>query len=298
MIPTCDVNTMIYTLLIVVISLARCTSDSTALKGQAVAESCRPYYEDSWEEYDRRGRYNRARDGRSPRDPCQQTALGGLQGPPGPQGPPGCSITGPQGPAGPRGPQGFQGIPGPIGPAGPAGPEGPQGPVGPAGSTGLRGPQGPTGPQGPQGPPGVVQVHSGYLYGTLSVPESLGLNSLIPFTSIGEITGGVSVVANSDDNLGLKVSAAGKYRLSFSLTVLGQGVGVAVGVLINDALVNTGGSFGIETQSNVNGVLAGSIILKLAANDEVSLLALTSITLPALSLLSSNQMWFDLEQIA
>lgn len=261
---------------------------------------------------------------RYPREGCyapppqhnQISYIAGPRGPRGPTGPPGHGIPGPEGPPGPRGPPGFQGFPGPCGPQGPMGPPGltgqvgrcgpmgppgpmgPEGPPGQPGSMGLQGPPGPAGPQGIPGPPGTMLSNFGYLYASLPQSRTLTLGDLLAFPIVGELVGSVTSVSNGAEIIGLQVGTSGKYRLSLGLNILGLGINVAVGVLVNGSPAPYGGQFATGSLLNLTGMLGGTTVLNLTAGDQVTVGALTALALPAMASLINNQMWLLLEQIA
>lgn len=113
------------------------------------------------------------------------------------------------------------GPPGAIGPRGPSGGTGPQGPAGPQGLTGPQGAQGIQGPVGPQGLPGGFGA-----YGSFDDTATVPVTFVAPPNNVATavqlrrtlFAQGVSVV----DDTGIRMVAAGKFNIAFSLQLLNR----------------------------------------------------------------------------
>lgn len=187
-------------------------------------------------------------------------------------------LLGPVGPTGPTGEQGFvgptgaTGITGATGETGPTGATGVTGPIGATGATGNTGPTGatgntgPTGGTGPTGPTGttVALTTYGYAYGTSTSAVSSGQS-----INFGSVSGANVTISNG----GIKVGEAGIYVCSYIVGTNNSGGGVAVKV---NSTTQPNSTYGYG--SGV-GLIHGEILLNLAANDVVSLMAATDITM-------------------
>jgi hypothetical protein len=149
--------------------------------------------------------------------------------------------------AGPQGPKGDPGVAGEKGDMGLAGADG----------IGMTGPQGPQGVKGDPGAPGVGAV-SNYAYAKHSGPETVATNAAVAFTTPAQFV--VGDVVLQEDGMTFKITTAGTYRVSFSVSAA---VGSQLDVAVNGV---SQGKFGAFEGQNT-----GMVVVSLATNDLVTL---------------------------
>ena len=125
----------------------------------------------------------------------------------GPQG-----VKGERGDTGPQGATGIQGVKGDTGATGATGATGPSGPTGATGAQGPKGDTGATGATGAQGSPGITTLgYYGAFYDTTDFVIPIGTPAPIPLNTTS-LSSGVTL----DTDNGIKISASGKYNISFA----------------------------------------------------------------------------------
>jgi len=215
-----------------------------------------------------------------PQGPVGATGATGATGAVGPQGPIGLTgatgatgATGPQGPVGPMGPQGETGPQGPVGATGAIGPQGPQGETGPQGPQGPVGATGATGATGPAGPAGENGLASyGGLYSTAT--DTLALTPTNLNVTLGSGMPAKNVVYGTNT---ITVQNAGDYELNYG--IIGSTDPAAT---ITLAVANNGTAIPSSIRTRVfdqaqNISHTGSVIVTLAAGDELTLVVSSSV---------------------